>query len=447
MKDMTIQALSVKERSYRVLDSLSVGIGIKENRYSLPPESIFSMAARNNPNRSYLFVSKLIGKHIPVCPPVPFIAGFLLASRLAEALGLLISKIKINEAVDILSSDLNFDFQGISYSFPGRALFIGFAETATALGHSVFSSFTGDISFLHTTRENIKGTEDTIYFTEEHCHAPDQRCLIFDASLMQDNDLLVLVDDEITSGNTCLNIIKTIQKKYPQKKYAVLTILDWRSEKAKEKYCKVEQELGIQIDVISLLEGVFWSEGDSPFFNDPITAISGNIPEVNMLHPEMRHGINTYFQSGEKYGYLGLTGRFGMGQSENHYLHIRAKEIGQKLSKIRKGKKSLCLGTGEFMYIPFLISRFMGEGIMVQSTTRSPVHPHLKEGYAVKHAITFYDPFRQDIKNFVYNIPPDYYDEVFVFWERKVLPEQVAPLVKSFEILGISNISFVSFCN
>ncbi|HBV96439.1 MAG: hypothetical protein JL50_14040 [Peptococcaceae bacterium BICA1-7] len=446
MKGMTIQALSAKKISYSILDCLSVSIKAEENPYSLPLGRIFSMAARNNPKRSYLFVSKLIGKHIPVRPQVPLITGFLLASRLAETLGLPVSKEKINEAANLLSMDLDYHFQSPSYNFSVKSLFIGFAETATALGHSVFSSFTGDIRFLHTTRENVEGAYDTIYFTEEHCHAPDQRCLIGNESLMRDNELVVLIDDEITSGNTCLNIIKTIQKKYPQKRYAVLTILDWRSEEAKEKYLQVEQELGVTIEVVSLIRGFFGSEGDSPVLDEPLSAIIGRMPEVDMLYQNMLCDINISCQNDKSLTYLGFTGRFGMDGRDNGLLHTQAEEIGKKLSKIRKGKKTLCLGTGEFMYIPFLISRFMGDGIMVQSTTRSPVHPRLTEDYAVKYSITFKDPFRQDIKNFIYNIPPNCYDEVFVFWERKVLPEQVAPLVQSFKQAGIKNISFVSFC-
>lgn len=429
------------------MDNLTVGIRVEENTYSLPPESIFSMAARNNPKRSYLFVSKLIGKHIPVHPGIPFSTGFLLASRLAQTLGISVSKEKINEAVNILLYNLAFSFKGHSYHIPGKALFIGFAETATALGHSVFSSFTGNHHYLHTTRENLEGSRDTIYFSEDHCHAPDQRCLVNDINLFKDNDLLVLIDDEITSGNTCLNIIKTIQLKYPQKKYAVLTILDWRSEKAREKYSQVERELGVEIKVISLLKGRFYAEGDSPVINNHLSTISGTVTGVNMLSQEMGFETHTTCLNGEKVTYLGPTGRFGINGRDHSCLYGKAREIGRELSAVRKGKKTLCLGTGEFMYIPFLISLHMGEGVLVQSTTRSPVHPHPEEEYAVKHAITFEDPFRPGIKNFIYNIPSDHYEEVFVFWERKVLPEQVAPLVQSLRGAGIDKIVFVNFCN
>lgn len=447
MKDMTTQALYTKERSYKVLDDLAVNISMEENVYNLLPENIFSLAARNNPKRSFLFVSKLIGKHIPVGPQIPFITGFLLASRLAQTLGISVNEKKIKEAVNYLKFDHEHSFQRQSYNLPGKTLFIGFAETATALGHSVFDSFSGNIQYLHTTREDIQGCHDTIYFTEDHCHAPDQRTLIDNVDMVKDNDLVVLIDDEITTGNTCLNIIKTIQAKYSQKKYKILTILDWRSESSKEKYSQAEKQLGIQIEVLSIFNGRFRAEGTSPVINDSLVDISGEVPSVNMLHIKMDFKIERNDQNGKKDSYLRFTGRFGIDEKDNNSLYVKAREIGENLFKIRKGNKTLCLGTGEFMYIPFLISLFMGNGVLVQSTTRSPVHPRLKEDYAVNYAITFEDPFRPGIKNFVYNIPPNYYDEVFVFWEKKVSIEQVTPLVQSFKQLGIENITFVNFSN
>jgi len=198
MKGMITQALSTKEKSYTVWNGLMVNIKVEENYFSLPPECIFSLAARNNPKRSYLFVSKLIGKHIPVRPRVPFITGFLLASRLAQALNINVDSSvgndQVKQAAYALANDLEFDMEPVIakpiYHFPGKALFIGFAETATALGHSVFTSITGNIHYLHTTRETLEGLSETVYFTEDHCHAPDQRCLISEVMLDKANGLI-----------------------------------------------------------------------------------------------------------------------------------------------------------------------------------------------------------------------------------------------------------------
>ncbi|MCL0080977.1 TRSP domain-containing protein, partial [Peptococcaceae bacterium] len=142
--------------------------------------------------------------------------------------------------------------------------------------------------------------------------------------------------------------------------------------------------------------------------------------------------------------YLRYTGRFGINQNDMAALKLNAQKLGTQLQASRKGEKILCLGTGEFMYIPFYIASYMGAGVFVQSTTRSPVHPCSEPAYAIKQAIVFDDPFKPGIKNFVYNIPPDHYDQVYVFWERMVRPAQVQPLVTALSALGIANITFIA---
>ncbi len=440
----------MQKKICKISNTLSAEVSIKQNPYAIPIEDVFSMAARDNPKREYLFVSKLIGKHIAVNPNVPLLTGFLLASRLAEYLDIPINCDKISTIANMLpSKNINGHLQIPTYDFSGKALFLGFAETATALGHAVFEHTTGNVYYLHTTREDLDGWCDTIHFTEDHCHCTEQRCAVLDPGLFDNNDFVVLIDDEITTGNLALNIIRAVQEKFPQKHYIVLTILDWRSTAASQKYAEIEKELGIKISVISLLAGNF--------------TISKTLPDAEINNTEQMKtsapAINiksTVKQQIELFGaeirapgcadlrYLRYTGRFGINKKEMLHLKLNAQRVGEKLRLTRKGKKTLCLGTGEFMYIPFCIAKHMGEGVSVQSTTRSPVHPNPEPDYAVKQAITFYDPVKPEIKNFVYNIPPFYYDEIYIFWERETEPEQVQPLVAAINELGISNITFIS---
>ena len=96
------------------------------------------------------------------------------------------------------------------------------------------------------------------------------------------------------------------------------------------------------------------------------------------------------------------------------------------------------------MYIPFKIAAYMGDGVSVQSTTRSPVHPAKHTGYAVKYAISFPCPEDNSIMNYIYNIPAGYYDEVFIFLERKVDAQGLAGLLQAFAPLGIPRIYCVT---
>ena len=54
-------------------------------------------------------------------------------------------------------------------------------------------------------------------------------CYAIDPALFENDDMVVLVDDEITTGKSALNFIRAIQSKYPRKKYGVVSLLDWRS--------------------------------------------------------------------------------------------------------------------------------------------------------------------------------------------------------------------------
>ena len=63
---------------YNILDKLKIDLTIKENLYSVNPDSLFRVGARINPKRSFLFISKIIGKHLRINPDTMFAAGKLL---------------------------------------------------------------------------------------------------------------------------------------------------------------------------------------------------------------------------------------------------------------------------------------------------------------------------------------------------------------------------------
>lgn len=447
----------MQKETCRISKELQIAIEINHNPYSLLLDNVLAMAARNNSKRSYLFVSKLIGKHIPVKPQIPLITGSLLAAHIADYIGLTVKQEQVDDIVEALSTGNPNDclpilrFKSVDKVL-FKVLFIGFAETATALGHAVYACFAENSSYLHTTREKFPSGDDTIYFTEDHCHAPAQKCIVLEPSLFKDKDYIILIDDEITTGNFGLNTIRAIQKKFPQKRYVIVAILDWRSTASKQKYKVAAEELNIKIDVISLLSGSF-TISDTALHNQPPpennnhpqqakSSPPAELPPVKMIHAPL--GDEIKHPDGTNLPYLRHTGRFGVNGDDSNSLEILIKELGEKLRVTRRGEKTLCLGTGEFMYIPFCIACHMGEGVVVQSTTRSPVYPNQWPEYAIKDAIEFYDPSMEETANFVYNIKSGGYDEVYIFWERYTSPEQVLPLVKGLNSFGIVNITFVS---
>ena len=75
-------------------------------RSELPAHELFVLAARNNPRRAFLFVSRVLAKHLPVAPAVVQDCHERIARRIPAQMG----------------------------AQPGPVLFIGMAETATGLG-------------------------------------------------------------------------------------------------------------------------------------------------------------------------------------------------------------------------------------------------------------------------------------------------------------------------
>lgn len=104
------------------------------------------------------------------------------------------------------------------------------------------------------------------------------------------------------------------------------------------------------------------------------------------------------------------------------------------------------MGTGEFMYIPMRIAAELGENVWYQSTTRSPIHPVASPHYAVHSAYRFTSPEHPDVMNFMYNITPGSYDDMFLFMEREASEQQLIELKQALAQLRIPNIYIVYFC-
>lgn len=455
MNNTTLPVCLPKDYSYEILEELKVEILVDRNVYQIPIEALFLMAARKNTKRGFLFVSKILGKHIPVHPLIPSVGGAALAGRYAS---LIHHEKRFEENCDFAQAFANEETLEETWLYtsrnllplPEKTLFIGFAETATALGHAVFSSFAENARYIHTTRENILDIADVLNFVEEHSHATEHSCYAVDPTLFQNEDTIVLVDDEITTGKSALNFIKAIQNKYPRKQYGILSLLDWRSATEKQRFVEMEEELGISIHAISLVSGCITVTGKPVLESQESTEQS--LPQVPMestvetlyLGNELGGLLN--FSSVNMAGgknplpYLQGTGRFGISSTEQMEMETRFRQVGLLLKEKRQGEKTLCLGTGEFMHIPFRIASYMGGGIKVQSTTRSPIHPAQHSNYAVKQAISFPCPGDSDLINYVYNIPVSYYDEVFIFLERGVDKQGLESLVKAFAPLRIPKI-------
>ncbi|MGG4218193.1 phosphoribosyltransferase family protein [Paenibacillus jamilae] len=435
------------------------------------------MAARINKKRSFLFVSKVLGKHIPVNPYTSLLSGAALAILLYKELvpqsGQQMDKL-IGEAVRGLL-DPNYAKEAyqklmderLVFAFPEPIKFVGFAETATALGHSMYRLFDDGATYIHTTREDIPGLRPIIRFEEEHSHAVDHRCYALHEEAFAGDGPIVLVDDEITTGKTTLNIIRDIQKHFPRKQYVIASLLDWRTDSDERAFADLEAELDIRITPLSLLKGKIEIQGTPILDHAEYAGQTGNeehaatsTEEVNkdffgIIDHRFEKDASAFERishssiSTDGYAntapYLKYTGRFGLQSADNPALDAEIVRTAEQLYQLRSGQRTLVMGTGEFMYIPMRIAAELGPDVYYQSTTRSPVYPHKEEGYGVACGVTYPSPEDSMIHNFIYNVEPGQYDEIFVLLERESDPERMKPMLDALTRLGCDKVHVVYF--
>ncbi|ABW18263.1 phosphoribosyltransferase [Alkaliphilus oremlandii] len=446
---------------YEILNDLKIKIEVTKNDYNIPLRNLFTMAARRNPKRSFLFVSKVLGKHIPINPHTGLLANLLLANRYMEEFYHIHHKEVTKKLIRGFVEEENCqqvykEKIKTPNRLPEPTLFIGFAETATGIGQGVFSAFTGEGYYTHTTREIVLDCDFNVEFEEEHSHAKDHNCYGLNQDLLASDMPIVFIDDELTTGKTILNIIQALHGKYPRKRYAVLSILDWRGSEDRAKFQRIEKELDISIKVISLVSGSFQISGSIPMapteHNQEVAVCREEYPsavEYMMLDDyfdePLQHILMDENQNKKIVNCLKETGRFGISCDDQNQIDRKIKEIGALLQTKRTSEKTLCLGTEELIYLPMLIAAHMGDGVKYHATTRSPIHPVDKEEYGARNGFVFKSPGELGATNYIYNIPRDYYDDLFLILEREASPEQLESILDMLKTLGIPKI-FIVFC-
>ncbi|MFI1796195.1 phosphoribosyltransferase [Streptomyces sp. NPDC020379] len=188
---------------------------------------LLGLALRRNPKRAHLLVSQVLGKHIPVAPSAVHGSGAGLGRRVRALLG-------DTEAA--------------------RAVVLGYAETATGLGHAVADGL-GLAPYLHSTRRPVPGVTPVGGFEEEHSHATSHLLLPEDPALLSGDGPLVLVDDEFSTGRTVLNTITALHARFPRERYVIVALVDMRGPADRAHLTDFAAGLGARVDVLSLASG------------------------------------------------------------------------------------------------------------------------------------------------------------------------------------------------
>ena len=353
----------------------------------------------NNTRRKYLVVNRLQGKHIPVSP---------------------------KEALQMFRSLAEL----IKEAYPSeRLLMVGFAETATTIGAAV--AIECQAAYMQTTREVIDGV-DYLYFSESHSHATEQKLVKTDLDkIIGKTDRIIFIEDEVTTGNTILNIVRLIQKTYAKPfSFAVASILNGMNEEALENYknlkipvhylvktahdtyteiaeqyqadgtCHIctkpqEKEVEQQKEVQQQIEMQQTKEAQQPI---EVQEISG------WINARRLHTADTYKQACEqlwqeiqqKYGYTKYT------------------------KETETGRRILVLGTEEFMYPALYVGAKLEEAgytVRMHATTRSPIAVSKEEKYPLHTRYELASLYDKNRITFVYDLTE--YEEVLVLTDAQ----------------------------
>ncbi|WP_416959697.1 phosphoribosyltransferase [Streptomyces sp. Agncl-13] len=188
---------------------------------------LLGLALRRNPKRAHLLVSNVLGKHVPQSPSVVYGYGFTLGRRVRDLLG-------PDESA--------------------RAVVLGYAETATGLGHAVADGI-ALAPYLHSTRRPVPGVATAGGFEESHSHATSHLLLPENPELLAGEGPLVLVDDEFSTGNTVLNTIRDLHERYPRGRYVVVALVDMRSSADAGRLDEFAAEIGARVDLVAAASG------------------------------------------------------------------------------------------------------------------------------------------------------------------------------------------------
>lgn len=335
-------------------------------------DQLLDFAERMNPKRAFLFVSKILGKHIPVAPST--------MQRSYVDLCALIPK------------DLAYPIS-----------VIGMAETAVGLGAGVYRElkhhFDKNAIFATTTRHPVSSLPMLGVFLEEHSHAQDQFILSsHDAEKHQHligSKTLILVDDEMSTGRTFKNLILSLKNSGLEQveRIILVTLVNWAEEHLNDL------DVGIPIEIVSLLHGS-WQWQAKP------QQIEVHMPNVNNTNQQAQHIIAPHH----------------WGREPSYLEGIAWKNIEIKYPN----EKILVLGSGEFSWIPFLIAENLeqqGADVYFSSTTRSPI----MQGHAIQSICAFNDNYGLNINNYAYNVKHQEFDRVLLVIETK--EESIDPML------------------
>ena len=366
-------------------------------------EDLLGFAQRINPKRAFLFVSKVLGRHIPVTP-----------STMRHA---------FTDLANLVPDDL-----------PEPILVIGMAETAVGLSagvHQALQTRYPQALLLNSTRHaqhddsHDKSSHSLLTtFSEDHSHA-SQHLIYQSADNVTQAQLfasktLIMVDDEASTGNTCVNVVTALRNAGLDQLEQVhlTTLVDWSLNQERHQHQDTADSDDAVSDQIAkrlpnikfqrhhLLSGAWtWTDAPNP---EPITMPSVDTTEA---------GTHTLGDTGN-WGRLptldstdGFDNYLLKFQTAFKVFNKQAQSEKEQFDKKQLPKRILVLGSNEFVWLPFLLAEWLetqtqNSIVNFSALTRSPI----ALGGAITTMLSFSDNYGLGMTNFAYNVEPSDWD-------------------------------------
>lgn len=321
----------------------------------------FSPAKReNNPRREHIIINRRQAKHFPAAP-----------SQAEEEFSALAELIKPAAAV-------------------GDCVVAGFAETAVALGAYVAGAVGGSF-YVSTTREPLPAHFGVRTFSERHSHAAEHTLCIRDESVFRTARVLVLVDDEFTTGRTAAALAESLRGLLRDDCRIIAAALC-----AGEESARLFSEKGIELFALRSFDEVFRGRQPAALLPREYLPDEPVVPRA----PDITLSVNAVYDTR-----LGVYSRELFAETER-----LCAELCESISALAaSGEAVEVIGTEELCFPPIVLGRMLeqrGFRVAVHGQTRSPMLPSSEEGYPVTsraRLTSFYDPQR---RVYLYNSEP-----------------------------------------
>ena len=362
----------------------------KNTPYQL--EDLLGFAQRINPKRAFLFVSKVLGRHIPVAP-----------GTMRHA---------FTDLANLVPDDL-----------PEPILVIGMAETAVGLSagvHQALQTRYPNALLLNSTRHaqhNDDNTETLLTtFSEDHSHA-SQHLIYQSADTVTQAQLLasktlIMVDDEASTGNTCVNVVTALRNAglTELEQVHLTTLVDW-SLNQNQAQADVDDNISARLPNIEfhrhhLLSGAWqWTDAPNP---EPITMPSVDTTEAGSYALGDTGNWGRFPTLDSTDGFAFYLTKF---QAAFNLFNQQAQSEKASFEKEQLPQRILVLGSNEFVWLPFLLAEWLetqtqNATVKFSALTRSPI----ALGGAITTMLSFSDNYGLGMTNFAYNVEPSDWD-------------------------------------